>query len=73
MVYAFCTFRSMEGAELMLKAYQRYPRAGQRCCIKFWGYLGLCCVKDRERIKLREIDGAWPDPRRAIIPDNIQW
>mgnify|MGYP006952898639 FL=1 len=73
MVYGFCTFRSMEGAKLMIKAYERYPRASTRCVAKFFGHIGICCVKDRERIKLREIDGQWPYPKKAILPDNIQW
>ena len=72
-VYAFATLRSMEGVQLLKSAYNRYSNPCDRCCIKFWHLFCCRCIMKREynRIKLREIDGQWPETVEAIMPDNI--
>ena len=69
-LYAFITFRSMEGLENMLDSFNYTWK--HRCCIKFWNRCG-CFRKQAEKIKIREFDGHWPYPEVAILPDNIQW
>lgn len=71
-IYSFITMRSMDGVELLENAYKEFRSPTFRCCIKFWSLAG-CCKENYRRVKLREIDNAWPTPEIAILPDNINW
>ena len=62
----------MDGVELLNKAYEEFQSPTYRCCIKFWSLCG-CCKDKYRRVKMREIDDSWPQPRIAILPDNILW
>lgn len=41
-----------------------------RRCIKVCGCL---CPGQKRKLKIREIDGVWPAPQEAQLPDNIMW
>lgn len=70
MIYAFVTFRSMEGVEIFQRSYDtfnsKYKRALYTAC-------GCCCPAGRYHLKSLYIDGRWPSPKNAILPDNIFW
>jgi len=72
-IYAFTTLRSMDGLSLLQKAYDEFKSPCFRCCIKFCGFSGCCCQKNKRRLKMREIYGTYPTSEIAILPDNINW
>lgn len=59
-IYAFITFRSMDGFELYDKAYSPYSKLGDRLMIL---YCGCFCKKERERLRNLYIGGKWPHPK----------
>ena len=67
-VYTFVTFRSMDAVAMMERAYDW--SASYRCCIKAFS---CCCTEQNRRLKMREVDGRWPKPQEAELPDNILW
>ena len=68
--YAYITFRSMDGFELIENSYKKYSNTHKR---RFYKFCSCIYKKQAREIALREIDGEWPYPSRARQPDNILW
>ena len=68
-LFAYVTFRSMDGLALMKTAFEGYPLVR-----RIWVKTFSCCLKRQyQKIKLREFDGKFQQPVVANLPDNIQW
>jgi hypothetical protein len=71
-IYAFITFRSMDGKELYRKSYARFDGWSEyrkKCLLR----CGCCCPKLRDHLKSLYIGGKWPKIDEAIMADNIIW
>lgn len=67
-VYAFVSFRSMDGVKLFNAAYKE----DTGFCSKVKHYCSvITCRKEKHDGRL--IGGVWPHPREPVRPDNIYW
>ena len=67
-VRAYVTFRSMEGMELVVDAYDQSKSS------RFWVSFCRCiCTRKWKSLKMKYINNEWPEPRVAELPDAIQW
>lgn len=77
MVYAFITFRSMEGYNLYDRAYRKFEKRSTRCCYRTFKCLfcGCCtkCKRNHQQLMSLYIGSTWPSPKPGIVPDNIYW
>ena len=66
-IRAYITFRSMDALETIQDSYSSYTGWKRRfymCC--------KCCYPEKyEHLKKKYIDGNWPEPSNAQIPDQI--
>lgn len=67
-VYAFISFRSMDGVKLFNRAYEEDKSFMSK--VKHWCNV-ITCRKDHHDGRL--IGGVWPYPREPVRPDNIYW
>ena len=58
----------MKAKELVVDAYK--ISWSYRMLVKTFR---LCCPRAYHKIKIREFNGVWPDPKTPELPDNIQW
>ena len=50
-------------------AFDEYPRWYRTLVKCFW----FLFPENYQRIKIREINGYWPNPHQPELPENIQW
>lgn len=70
MIYAFITFRSMEGVDIFMRSSKRFESKCKRGCVRV---CGCCCPKMSYHLRSLYVDDRWPNPKGAILPDNIFW
>ena len=69
MRFAYVTFRSMDGLDMVMKAYEvgACKRKCTMCCCR------CCCPKYRESLEKKHFFKKWPQLNKACEPDNIKW
>lgn len=67
-VRAYVTFRSMDGMQLVVDAYDQSKSS------RFWVSFCRCiCTRKWKSLKMKYVNNEWPEPRVAELPDAIQW
>lgn len=67
-IYAFVTLKSMEHVKYLEHAY------AYSWSKRFWIRLCCCCFRrENELLDSRLINGKWPEPKSATLPDNLIW
>lgn len=72
MVFAFITFRSMDGVALYNRSYNKWKNNRWKRNL-YSGVCSLCCSKNKRHIQSLLIDGRFPQIEEAVLPDNILW